>query len=79
MSYNLTPEKQTAVVSALAEGSSIRSIDRITVIHRDTIMRLGVRVGERCAEVMDSQMRNLQTRVLQATRAALNNNKTVHA
>ena len=65
MSYNLTPEKQTAVVSALAEGSSIRSIERITGIHRDTIMRLGVRVGERCAEVMVSTMRNLQTRVLQ--------------
>ena len=65
MSYNLTHEKQTAVISALAEGSSIRSIERITGIHRDTIMRLGVRVGERCAEVMDSTMRNLQTRVLQ--------------
>ena len=28
-------------------------------------MRLGVRVGERCAEIMDSQMRNLKARVLQ--------------
>ena len=65
MSYNLSSEKQTAVISALAEGSSIRSIERITGIHRDTIMRLGVRVGERCAEIMDSQMRNLDTRILQ--------------
>jgi len=30
----------------LAEGSSIRSIERLTGIHRDTIMRLGVRVGQ---------------------------------
>ena len=65
MSNILTAEKQTAVISALAEGSSIRSIERITGIHRDTIMRLGVRVGERCAEIMDSQMRNLDTRLLQ--------------
>ena len=28
-------------------------------------MRLGVRVGERCAEIMDSQMRNLDTRLIQ--------------
>jgi hypothetical protein len=45
----------------LAEGSSIRSIERITGIHRDTIMRLGVKVGRRCGEIMDSQMRNLET------------------
>ena len=65
MSNNLSLEKQTAVISALAEGSSIRSIERITGIHRDTIMRLGVAVGKRCAEIMDSQMRNLDTRLLQ--------------
>jgi IS1 family transposase len=65
MANNLSPEKQTAVISALAEGSSIRSIERITGIHRDTVMRLGVKVGQRCGEIMDSQMRELQTRVLQ--------------
>lgn len=65
MSNNLTPEKQIAVISSLAEGSSIRSIERITGIHRDTIMRLGVKVGQNCAEIMDSQMRDLETRVLQ--------------
>lgn len=65
MSNILTAEKQTAVISALAEGSSIRSIERITGIHRDTIMRLGVRVGQKCGEIMDSQMRDLNSRVLQ--------------
>jgi hypothetical protein len=29
----------------LAEGSSIRSIERVTGIHRDTIMRLGIVTG----------------------------------
>ena len=65
MSNILSLEKQTAVISSLAEGSSIRSIERITGIHRDTIMRLGVKVGQNCAAIMDSQMKNLETRVLQ--------------
>ena len=43
MANALDKNKQIAVISALAEGSSIRSIERITSVHRDTIMRLGVR------------------------------------
>jgi IS1 family transposase len=43
----------------LAEGNSIRSIERMTGIHRDTIMRLGVRIGEGCQQIMDSKMRGL--------------------
>ena len=65
MSNNLTPEKQTAVITALAEGNSIRSIERMTGIHRDTVMRLGLRVGEGCAAVMDSKMRNLNCNLIQ--------------
>ena len=65
MAYNLTPEKQTAVITALAEGNSIRSIERMTGIHRDTVMRLGVRMGEGCAAVMDSKMRNLHCNLIQ--------------
>ena len=46
----------------LAEGSSIRSIERITGVnrnHRDTIMRLGVRIGEACVKIHDEKMRGL--------------------
>ena len=57
---NVLPlEKQIAAISALAEGVSIRSIERMTGIHRDTIMRLGVKIGEACAKLMDSTMRDL--------------------
>lgn len=59
MSNVLNTDKQIAVIAALAEGSSIRAIERITGIHRDTIMRLGVRVGERCTTLMDGKMRDL--------------------
>lgn len=65
MANILNTDKQIAVISALAEGSSIRSIERITGVHRDTIMRLGVHVGNGCARVLDVEMRNLPCRQLQ--------------
>ena len=55
MANVLNTDKQIAVISALAEGSSIRSIERMTGVHRDTIMRLGVRVGQGCTGLMDAQ------------------------
>jgi IS1 family transposase len=59
MANVLNTDKKIAVIGALTEGSSIRSIERMTGVHRDTIMRLGVRVGEGCARLMDSKMRDL--------------------
>jgi len=41
----LAKDKQITAIAGLAEGASIRSIERITGVHRDTIMRLGVKVG----------------------------------
>ncbi|MGD0101507.1 MAG: hypothetical protein ABSC60_14260, partial [Acidobacteriota bacterium] len=65
MANVLPKEKQIAVISALAEGSSIRSIERMTGIHRDTIMRLGVKIGQGCATVLDEKMHNLSCQNLQ--------------
>jgi IS1 family transposase len=59
MANVLNIDKQITIIGALAEGSSIRSIERITGVHRDTIMRLGVRVGQGCTAMMDEQMQNL--------------------
>jgi IS1 family transposase len=58
MANVLSIEKQVAIISASAERSGTRQIERITGVHRDTIMRLGVRVGKRCASLMDSKMRD---------------------
>lgn len=52
-------DKKIAIVSALTEGSSIRSVERMTGVHRDTIMRLGVKIGQGCTSLMDAKMRNL--------------------
>lgn len=65
MANVLNTDKQIAVIGALAEGSSIRSIERITGVHRDTVMRLGVRVGKGCAALMDAKMRDLGCRYLE--------------
>jgi IS1 family transposase len=65
MANALPKDKQIAAISALAEGSSIRSIERMTGVHRDTVMRLGVRVGQGCARLMDAKMRDLPCRYLQ--------------
>jgi hypothetical protein len=59
MANELKTEKKAQVVSLLCEGNSIRSIERITGIHRDTVMRLGVRVGQASAQIMDTKMRGL--------------------
>ncbi len=45
MANILKTEKKVTVISMLAEGSSIRSIERITGVNRNTIMSLAVRVG----------------------------------
>src|SRR5258708_28404408 len=65
MANVLKTEKQIAVISALAEGSSIRSIERMTGINRNTIMNLGVRIGQGCAKLLDEKMRNLTCENLQ--------------
>jgi IS1 family transposase len=59
MANVLSVEKQAGIIGALCEGSSIRSIERMTGVHRDTIMRLGVRVGRGCMDLMDATMRDL--------------------
>jgi IS1 family transposase len=59
MANVLPKDAQIQVVAALAEGSSIRAIERMTGIHRDTIMRLGVRIGQGCKALMDFKMQNL--------------------
>ena len=55
MSNQLQTEKKISAVGMLCEGNSIRSIERMTGIHRDTIMRLGVRMGEGCQQIMDEE------------------------
>jgi IS1 family transposase len=63
---NILPfEKKVLAISMLAEGSSIRSIERVTGIHRDTIMRLGMRIGKACEVIHDEKMRDLKCKLIE--------------
>jgi IS1 family transposase len=53
-------QKQIQIIAALTEGCSIRATERLTATHRDTVMRLGVRVGNGCERLHDRMMRDLQ-------------------
>ena len=61
----LSFEKQVSAIAALTEGCSIRATERLTGIHRDTIMSLGVRVGEGCYELHDGMMHGLQPQAIE--------------
>ena len=57
--------QQVRVISLLTEGNSIRATERLTGVHRDTIMRLSKRVGEACHRLHHARMRELQVSCLE--------------
>ena len=61
----LSLARRTQIIGALVEGNSIRSTERMTNTHRDTIMRLMVEVGTGCAKLHNEQMRNLSCQRIQ--------------
>ena len=61
----LPMEKAESILKLLVEGMSLRSIERVTGVHRDTIMSLLLLAGERSQKLMDAKMRNLSARYLQ--------------
>ncbi len=65
MANILKTEKKVAVISMLAEGASIRAVERITGVNQNTIMSLNRRVGDACAKIMDEKMRGLNCRNLE--------------
>jgi IS1 family transposase len=65
MANILAMEKKISIIGALAEGQSIRATERMLGVHRDTIMRLGVSVGQGCERLLDSLMRNLTCEKIQ--------------
>jgi IS1 family transposase len=62
----LCSEKKLSVLSSLLEGNSVRSTERMTGVHRDTICRLLVETGDYCNDLLDGSMRNLRCQFVQA-------------
>ncbi|HET6518752.1 MAG TPA: helix-turn-helix domain-containing protein [Geminicoccaceae bacterium] len=63
--HRLSFGRRAQVIRCLVEGSSIRSTERMTGVHRDTIMRLLVEVGAGCERLLDARTRGLGCRRLQ--------------
>jgi len=61
----LPKEKRLAVLSALIEGNSIRSTERMTGVHRDTVIRLLLSVGDACGRFLNDHIRNIRARRVQ--------------
>jgi len=62
----ISDERKKQILSMLVEGNSIRSIERITSTHRDTIMRLMVRIGEGCERLLEDNLNGFHSKYLQA-------------
>jgi IS1 family transposase/transposase-like protein len=52
----LPTAKISTLMRLLVEGCSVRSIERITGVHRDTVLRLLVLVGDRCERLMEGRI-----------------------
>ncbi len=59
MANALPRSKQVAVIAALTEGCSMRSVSRMTGVDRETVGTLLERVGEGCEALLDETMVNL--------------------
>lgn len=58
----ITTEKATAILKMLVEGVSVRSIERLMDVHRDTILRLLALAGERCERLLEEQIRDVDVK-----------------
>ncbi|MGH9929634.1 MAG: IS1/IS1595 family N-terminal zinc-binding domain-containing protein [Pyrinomonadaceae bacterium] len=59
-------DKALLCLNLLIEGNSIRSIERITGVHRDTILDLLVLAGDRCRTLMHNRIKGIAVKDVEA-------------
>ena len=60
---NVLPiEKQLQIANCLVEGTSLRATARMCDVERNTVGRVLVRIGERCAALLNKKMRRIRSR-----------------
>ena len=60
---NVLPlEKQLQIANCLVEGTSLRATARMCDVERNTVGRVLVRIGERCASLLNEKMRRIRSR-----------------
>lgn len=62
----LSAASRAAVVAALVEGNSLRSVCRMTGVARNTAAKLLVDLGRACSRYQDEHLRNLTCELIQA-------------
>src|SRR5919109_3951477 len=55
-----SPEEAAAVLRLMMEGMSIRSIERLTDLHPDTILRVLVHAGAHCERLLQTRIHAVQ-------------------
>ena len=62
----VAPEKMTMILRLLLEGNSIRSLERVFGVHRDTIINNMIEAGEKCLAFMEKTVQNVHVDDVQA-------------
>ncbi|NOT46618.1 MAG: IS1 family transposase [Acidobacteria bacterium] len=63
---NLSADKIELCIKLLVEGNSVRSTERITGVHRDTVLRLLETVGERCLMLQETLVKGVKVANVEA-------------
>lgn len=58
----LPVEKAETVLALMLEGNSVSSVERVTGVHKATILKLLVMAGEKCERIMADKVRNIEVR-----------------
>ena len=61
----LSEERIAQIIRLFVEGCSVRSIERITDAHRDTILNVLILTGERCERLLENTIRNVTVKDVQ--------------
>lgn len=61
----LTTDTKAQILRCLVEGNSIRSTERMTGVHRDTVTKVVVQTGKGCDRLSDEHIRHVECRELQ--------------
>jgi transposase-like protein/IS1 family transposase len=61
----LAEDKVISVLQHLVEGCSVRSTERLTGVHRDTIIKLLTVVGEKCERLMTERIKDISVKAVQ--------------
>ena len=62
----LSEEKALLCLNLLVEGNSVRSTERITGVHRDTVLRLLETVGKKCIWIQETLVKNVKVQFVEA-------------